>query len=146
MRCNSLQRAMGGGTYGFMSKSHPQGNATRVRRMLKTEPRIRRTREDASQEDVNVRNHTRQAKQVSIYFRIGRIGLLKVVWKSTPFILRSVALPYGLHVYGSFLRSSCSLQDVLSLHSRKYMASRAFRLLRPRYHRARDVLAMYGIK
>jgi hypothetical protein len=84
-------------------------------------------------------------ERTSIYDIIGWTGLFRVVWNSTPPPVRLVALPYGLRIYGHFLKGSSNLQQLLGVHSREYMCSRLFRLLRPRYHRVKSVLLSYGI-
>ena len=84
-------------------------------------------------------------KRKSIYDKIGWTGLLNVVWYSMPYPLRIVALPYGLSIYGSFLKGSANLDQLLCVHSREYMSSKIFRLLRPRYHKAKYLLKSYGI-
>ena len=81
----------------------------------------------------------------SIYDKIGWKGLLNVVWNSMPYPLRIIALPYGLRIYREFLKRSSNLQQLLGVHSRQYMSSKLFRLLRPRYHKAKYVLKAYGI-
>ena len=84
-------------------------------------------------------------KRKSIYDQIGWTGLLNVVWNSMPYPLRIFALPYGLRVYGSFLKGSANLHQLLGVHSSEYMSSKLFRLLRPRYHKVKCVLKAYGI-
>lgn len=83
--------------------------------------------------------------RTSIYDVIGWTGLVNVVWHSMPSPVRIVALPYGLCVYRNCLKGSSNLQQLLGLHSREYMSSKLFRLLRPRYHRVKSVLEAYGI-
>jgi hypothetical protein len=85
-------------------------------------------------------------KSTSIYDKIGWTGLLHVVWNSMPYPFKILALPYGLRIYGDFLKGSSTLSQLLCVHSRQYMSSKAFRLLRPRYHRAKYVLKAYGIE
>ena len=84
-------------------------------------------------------------KRNSIYDKIGWTGLLNVVWYSMPYPLRVVALPYGLSIYGDFLKASANMDQLLCVHSREYMSSKLFRLLRPRYHRVKCILKSYGI-
>jgi hypothetical protein len=84
-------------------------------------------------------------KRKSIYDKIGWTGLVNVVWKSMPYPLRIVALPYGLRVYRGFLKGSADLHQLLGVHSSEYMSSRVFRMLRPRYHRVKYILKSYGI-
>lgn len=84
-------------------------------------------------------------KRNSIYDKIGWTGLLNVVWNSMPYPLRFFALPYGLRVYGSFLKGSANLNQLLCVHSSEYMSSKLFRFLRPRYHKVKGVLKAYGI-
>ena len=84
-------------------------------------------------------------KRNSIYDKIGWTGLLNVVWNSMPYPLRFLALPYGLRVYGSFLKGSANLHQLVGMHSSEYMSSKLFRLLRPRYHKVKGVLKAYGI-
>ena len=76
-------------------------------------------------------------KSNNIYEKIGWTGLLKVVWNS---------MPYGLSTYKNFLKGSSNLRQLLGIHSREYMTSKIFRLLRPRYHKAKYVLKAYGIE
>lgn len=84
-------------------------------------------------------------KTISIYDEIGWAGLLNVVWNSSPRFLRLFTLPYGLRVYGSFLRGSTNLRQLLGIHTRQYMSSRMFRLFRPRFHKVEYFLRNYGI-
>jgi hypothetical protein len=85
-------------------------------------------------------------KSTSIYDKIGWTGLLNVVWNSMPYPFKIVALPYGLSTYKNFLKGSSNLRQLLGIHSREYMTSKIFRLLRPRYHKAKYVLKAYGIE
>jgi len=84
-------------------------------------------------------------KRNSIYDKIGWTGLLNVVWNSLPYPLKFVAFPYGLSIYGDFLKVSANLDQLLGVHSREYMSSKIFRALRPRYHRVKAILKSYGI-
>jgi len=84
-------------------------------------------------------------KRKSIYDKIGWTGLVNVVWNSMPYPLRFFALPYGLRVYRDFLKGSANLDQLLCVHSREFMSSKLFRVLRPRYHRVKCVLKSYGI-
>jgi hypothetical protein len=85
-------------------------------------------------------------KSTSIYDEIGWAGLLNVVWNSTPYPLRFFALPYGLCIYGNFLKASSNLHQLLSVHARRYTSSIVFRLFRPRYRRVQRILETYGIE
>jgi hypothetical protein len=84
-------------------------------------------------------------KRTSIYDVIGWMGLLNVVWSSTPVHIKLLALPYGLCVYRHALMASSTVQQLLGVHSREYMSSKMFRLLRPRFHLVKNVLQSYGI-
>jgi hypothetical protein len=88
----------------------------------------------------------RTPQGTSIYEKIGWKGLLNVVWKSTPYPLRLIGLPYSFCIYGSYLRRSRTIEDLLSLHSEKYTHSIVFRFLRPRYHDAKSLLLSYGVR
>ena len=85
-------------------------------------------------------------KGESIYDKIGWTGLFNVVWNSTPYPVKIIALPYSLCIYRGFLKGSVSIHQVLVMHSKRYLSSRLFRLLRPRYHKAKHFLKYYGIK
>lgn len=63
-----------------------------------------------------------------------------LVWHGTPPLLRPLALPYGLVVYGRMLASSHSQDILYAYHTDKYRSSRLFQLLRPRYHLVRPLL------
>jgi hypothetical protein len=86
-----------------------------------------------------------EKKKNSIYEVIGWSGLFNVVWNSSPRFIRWFTLPYGLRVYGSFLRGSTDLRQLLGIHTRQYMSSRMFRLFRPRFHKVEYFLRNYGI-
>lgn len=85
-------------------------------------------------------------KSASIYDEIGWRGLLNVVWSATPYPLRFLALPYGLCIYGNFLKGSSNLQQLLGAHAREYTSSKVFRLFRPRFRKAKLILSTYGIE
>ena len=85
-------------------------------------------------------------KRKSIYDVIGWTGLFNVVWNSIPYPLRFFALPYGLCIYGNFLKASSDLHQLLSVHARRYTSSIMFRLFRPRYRRVQRILETYGIE
>lgn len=72
--------------------------------------------------------------------RLGWGGLLLIVWRSTPFPLRIVALPYGLVTYRRLLAASYNAQSLRSLHAEEYQRSLVFRLLRPRYREVEPLL------
>ncbi len=84
-------------------------------------------------------------ERLSIYDRVHWKGLIRTVWSSTPFPFNVLGLPYGLWVYKDMLERSATIAQLTSLHSEQYLHSVVFRLLRPRLHRARRVLAGYGI-
>jgi hypothetical protein len=65
--------------------------------------------------------------------QVGWKGLFVLVWRGTPPLLRPLALPYGLVVYGRMLASSDSQDILYNYHTDKYQSSRLFKLLRPRY-------------
>jgi hypothetical protein len=75
--------------------------------------------------------------------KIGSVGLLALVWRSTPFPLRCIAFPYGFFVYRKLLRASLSVAQLYSVHSEMYASSLAFRLLRPRYHKMASLLVRF---
>ncbi len=82
--------------------------------------------------------------KASIFERIGYTGLFKVVWQATP-NLSVLTLPYGLWVYGAFLRQSSNLRELLRLHDYACHVSWVYRSFRPRYYRAATALKKYGI-
>ena len=82
----------------------------------------------------------------SIYSRIGFKGLFDVVYHSSPKLFFPLSVPYGLKVYKGILKGSANLEEVLRKHEDRYIDSRKFRLLRPRFRKARAVLKeKYGI-
>ena len=87
----------------------------------------------------------RGVKRTSIYDVIGWTGLVNVVWNSTPLYIKILALPYGLCVYRHALMASSTVQQLLGVHTREYMSSKLFRLLRPRFHLVKNALQAYGI-
>jgi hypothetical protein len=91
-----------------------------------------------------IRAAVKPAPHTSLLEEVGWRGLMMVVWRATPFPLRLIALPYGVAVYRTLLATSDSLAFLQALHSEKYAASFWFRLLRPRYHRARLLLKELG--
>jgi hypothetical protein len=65
--------------------------------------------------------------------QVGWVGLLLIVWRATPSLLRIVALPYGIITYRRLLAASYTQEALRALHAEKYESSPIFRLLRPRY-------------
>lgn len=99
------------------------------------------------QKDPAGRDGVRQPRTAeSILDRIGWKGLCLVVWRSTPFPLRLISFFYGLAVYRRLLAASRDPFDLHTLHMDKYRSSLAFRLLRPRYHRVRQLLDSLGME
>ncbi len=76
----------------------------------------------------------------SLLDQIGWKGLLAVGWCSTPLLLRPIALPYTLLVYRKLLAASDCPWRLLTLHTRRYQASRLFRMLRPRFRKTHAIL------
>ncbi len=99
------------------------------------------------QKDPAGRDGVRQPRTAkSILDRIGWKGLCLIVWRSTPFPLRLISFFYGLAVYRRLLAASKNPFDLRTLHTDKYRSSPAFRLLRPRYHKVRQLLASLGME
>lgn len=84
----------------------------------------------------------------SIYDRIGTKGLLKIVFKATPFPFRFITWPYGLAVYRELTQQNYTLTDLQVAHETKCNESPLFRVkfIRPGYRCVKDTLkAEYGI-
>ena len=77
--------------------------------------------------------------------RVGWKGLCLIVWRATPLPLRPLSFFYGLAVYRGMLGASRNLSDLRILHGDRYRSSRAFRILRPRYHKVEQFLNSLGI-
>ena len=86
------------------------------------------------------RKRALQTPPESILTTIGWSGLLRLVWCSTPVVLRLVALPYGLLVYRELLAASHCRQGLYIQHAQKYQSSFVFRVFRPRYHKVHSML------
>jgi len=83
----------------------------------------------------------------TILQRVGVVGLLRVVWATTPILFRMFSMPYSLVVYGDLLAHAKSLDELLLLHGDLYNESVLFRLLRPHYSSVRHVLKEeYAVK
>ncbi len=80
----------------------------------------------------------------SIYERIRFSGLFDGL-SPTPRYSKPVS-PYGLFVYKNLLKKSANIEKLKDVHGEKYVESALFRILRPRYSRARDVLRKYNIE
>ena len=78
--------------------------------------------------------------RLNLLRQIGWKGLFVLVWNGTPPLLRPLALPYGLVVFGRMLASSDTQDTLFIYHTDKYRSSRLFQLLRPRYHIVRPLL------
>jgi hypothetical protein len=79
----------------------------------------------------------------SLLDQIGWKGLLAVGWRSTPLLLRPIALPYTLIAYRRLLAASDCPERLLTLHSRQYQASLLFRTLRPRFRKTHALLRSF---
>jgi len=95
-----------------------------------------------SHRDQDDRDHSSgtAAAAKTLLKKIGWKGLFLVVWRSTPFPLRLIALPYGLLVYRRLLASCHDPNSLYTLHVQKHQSSYAFKLFRPRYRRVSRVL------
>ena len=101
----------------------------------------------SGQRDPFGRNGTPQPRTApSILDRVGWKGLCLIVWRATPFPLRIVSFFYGLAVYRGMLGASRNFSDLRILHADRYRSSRAFRVLRPRYHKVRQLLERLGME
>lgn len=72
--------------------------------------------------------------------KIGWKRLCAIVWRATPFPLRTVSFPYNVFVYAKFLANSETQEQVCALHVQKYTSSLLFRCLRPRYRQMKYLL------
>ena len=72
--------------------------------------------------------------QLSLAARLGKWGIVKVVWHSIPWQFRLFVFPYDLFIYGRFLAESTTVDEVRLMHADYCHASRVFRLVRPRFH------------
>lgn len=79
----------------------------------------------------------------SLLNAIGVAELVTLVWRSIPFPLRFIALPYSIVVYRRLLATSNSLEYLYVLHREKYSRSLVFRLFRPRYRKVRVLLQRF---
>jgi hypothetical protein len=95
-----------------------------------------------SNRDQGGRGHSggKSAPATNLLKRIGWKGLFLVVWRSTPFPLRLIVLPYGLLVYRRLLAGCNDSNSLYTLHVQKFQSSYVFKLLRPRYHIVDQVL------
>ena len=61
--------------------------------------------------------------------RLGRFGVMRVVWHSIPIAYRLFVFPYCLSVYKTFLAESSNVDEVRARHIDLYHKSKVFRLL-----------------
>ncbi len=84
-----------------------------------------------------------ECKRLSYSERLGRWGIVRVVWGAIPWRFRLFALPYCLLVYSKFFADSSSVDDVKSMHIERCYESKIFRIFRPRFRIVkRALLAM----
>ena len=81
-----------------------------------------------------------EPKRLSFSERLGRWGVMRVVWCAIPWAFRPFVFPYCLFVYSRFLSDSMDVDDVKSMHIEHCYESRVFRLFRPRFHLIRKAL------
>jgi len=86
----------------------------------------------------------------TILDRIGNKGLVKVVAKASPGVLRSpVSIPLGLKIYHEILGSAMDLTGVETLHKEEYSEhaqSALYRFFRPSSKEVINALRDYGIE
>ena len=87
-----------------------------------------------------------ERKDDSIYSRLGKRRVIKIVWYAIPLQFRLLAFPYCLSVYSRFLAQSSSISEVRVLHSALYSDSRLFKICRPRFHVIKQALLSLDIK
>lgn len=81
-----------------------------------------------------------ECKDNSFYCRLGRRGVVKLVWRAIPWQFRIMAFPYCLSVYSRVLAECSTVGDVRAMHSKYYGDSRLFKFFRPRFRLIRKAL------
>ena len=81
-----------------------------------------------------------ECKDTSFYTRLGRWGVMKVVWDAIPRPFRLLAFPYCLFVYRRLLAQSTRVSEVRTMHSALYGNSGIYRTLRPRFRVIKQAL------
>lgn len=76
----------------------------------------------------------------SIFERVGLEGLFEIAWDASPPVVNLFALPYNLLTYHRLLKESANLTELFDKHSEEYNRALLFRIVRPRYHKARRIL------
>ena len=87
-----------------------------------------------------------ECKRLSFSERLGRWGIMRVVWCAIPWLFRPFAFPYCLIVYSRFLADSIDVDDVKSMHIEHCYESRVFRLFRPKFRIIRRALLFLDMK
>lgn len=82
----------------------------------------------------------RECKDGSLYNRLGKWRVMKIVWRAIPWPLRLLAFPYCLFVYRRLLARSTKVSDVREMHSALYGNSGIYRTLRPRFRVIKQAL------
>jgi hypothetical protein len=86
-----------------------------------------------------------ECERSSFSDRLGRWGVMRVVWCAIPWFFRPFVFPYCLLVYSRFLADSTDVGDVKSLHIAYCYESKAFRLFRPRFHLIKKALLSLNV-
>ena len=81
-----------------------------------------------------------ECRENSLYSRLGKWKVMKLLWCAIPLRFRLLAFPYCLSVYSKFLAESTSVTDVKAKHSTLYGDSKLFKLVRPRFRIIRRAL------
>jgi hypothetical protein len=108
---------------------------------------IKMKEEYSSTEDIE---ETAQPKMTvgnvkNIYERVGLEGLLEVVWKASPEVVRLFSWPYAASVYKGLLEGSKDLYSLAEMHNEACTNSWMFNKLRPKFDLVCEVLQKYNI-
>jgi len=87
-----------------------------------------------------------ECKRLSFSERLGRWGVMRLVWCAIPWLFRPFVFPYCLFVYRRFLADSTDVDDVKSMHIEYCYKSRVFSLFRPRFHIIKKALLSLEVK
>jgi len=87
-----------------------------------------------------------ECKKLSFLDRLGKWGVMRVVWCAIPWLIRPFVFPYCLIVYSRFLADSIDVDDVKSMHIEYCYESNVFRLVRPRFHLVKRALLSLDVK
>ena len=87
-----------------------------------------------------------ECKEGSLYSRLGRRRVMKIVWQAIPWQFRLLGFPYYLPIYSRLLAGCDSVSALKKVHTDLYDNRTLFWIFRPRYRLMKAALTSLEVE